>query len=118
MFGPVEAARAGHRVVRIESELASGMDGGRAGACRLLADPEVTVVVEHRDRLGRVNVKLVEGAVLSVAGRCLVVLEDGEADVGLVGDVVEVLTSFWDGRYGRGSVKHRAARALEATADD
>jgi putative resolvase len=47
------AAKAGHRVVRIESEVASGTNGSGTKACRLLADPEVrTVVVEHRDRLG------------------------------------------------------------------
>ena len=57
------AAKAGHRVVRIESEIASGMNGGRTKARRLLADPEVTtVVVEHSDRLGRMNIELVEAA--------------------------------------------------------
>lgn len=49
----VWAAKAGHEVVRIESEVASGMNGCRAKAKRLLADPKVTtVVVEHKDRLG------------------------------------------------------------------
>jgi putative resolvase len=48
------AAQAGHRVVRVESEVGSGMNGARSKARRLLADPDaVTVVVEHRDRLGR-----------------------------------------------------------------
>jgi putative resolvase len=42
----------------------------------LLADPKVTVVVvEHRDRLGRMNTELVESA-LSAHGRRLVVLDD------------------------------------------
>ena len=45
------AALGGHRVVRIESEIGSGMSGGGAKAKRLLADPDVTaVVVEHKDR--------------------------------------------------------------------
>jgi putative resolvase len=57
------AGKAGHRVVRVESEIASGMNGSRTKARRLLTDPEVTtVVVEHRDRLGRMNVELVEAA--------------------------------------------------------
>ncbi|MCP3822959.1 IS607 family transposase, partial [Streptomyces sp. A3M-1-3] len=65
------AAKAGHTVVRVESEIASGMNGGRAKARRLLADPKVTtVVVEHRDRLGRMNTELVEAA-LEAAGRRL-----------------------------------------------
>ncbi|MCX5393952.1 IS607 family transposase [Streptomyces sp. NBC_00094] len=108
------AARAGHRVVRIESETGSGMNGSRAKARRLLADPDVTtVVVEHRDRLGRMNVELVEAA-LSTTGRRLVVLDDGEVDDDLVQDIVDVLTSFCARLYGRRSAKNRARKALEA----
>jgi putative resolvase len=110
------AANAGHRVVRIESEIASGMDGSRAKARRLLADPDVTtVVVEHRDRLGRMNVELVEAA-LSATGRRLVVLDEGEVEDDLVRDMVEVLTSFCARLYGRRSAKNRARKALEAAA--
>jgi putative resolvase len=39
------AAKAGRRVVRVEAEIASGMNGGRTKARRLLADPDVTTVV-------------------------------------------------------------------------
>jgi putative resolvase len=108
------AAKAGHTVVRVESEIASGMNGGRTKARRLLADPDVTtVVVEHKDRLGRMNVELVEAA-LSATGRRLVVLDDGEVDDDLVRDMVEVLTSFCARLYGRRSAKNRARKALEA----
>ncbi|MFP8939883.1 hypothetical protein ACLIYM_00400 [Streptomyces fenghuangensis] len=41
-------------------------------------------------------------------------LGDGEAEDDLVHDVVEVLTSFRARRYGRGSARNRAGRALEA----
>jgi Resolvase, N terminal domain len=72
------AAEAGGRVVRVEAEVGSGMNGSRAKVRRLLADPKVTtVVVEHRDRLGRMNTELVESA-LSAHGRRLLVLDDGE----------------------------------------
>ncbi|MEV0486003.1 IS607 family transposase [Streptomyces sp. NPDC050508] len=112
------AAKAGHRVVRIESEIASGMNGSRTKARRLLADPDVTtVVVEHKDRLGRMNVELVEAA-LTATGRRLVVLDDGEVDDDLVRDMVEVLTSFCARLYGRRSAKNRAQRALEAAAGE
>ncbi|MFE3449425.1 recombinase family protein [Nonomuraea sp. NPDC059194] len=58
------AAKAGHRVVRLESEIASGMNGSRAKARRLLADPQVaTVVVEHREPLGRMNTELADNRV-------------------------------------------------------
>ncbi|WP_406730314.1 IS607 family transposase [Streptomyces sp. NBC_01794] len=108
------AAKAGHRVVRVESEVGSGMNGGRTKARRLLADPDVTtLVVEHKDRLGRMNTELVEAA-LCAHGRRLVVLDDGEAEDDLVRDMVEVLTSFCARLYGRGSAKHRAQKAIEA----
>ncbi|WP_455361819.1 IS607 family transposase [Streptomyces sp. SYSU K21746] len=110
------AAKAGHTVVRVESEIASGMNVGRTKARRLLADPKVTtVVVEHRDRLGLMNTELVEAA-LGAAGRLLVVLDDGEVEDDLVRDMVEVLTSLCARLYGRGSAKNRAKKALEAAA--
>lgn len=108
------AVSTGHRVVRVESEIASGMSGARWKAKRLLADPDVTtVVVEHRDRLGWMNVELVEAA-LSASGRRLVVLDDGEVEDDLVRDMVEVLTSFCARLYGRRGAKMRAGKALEA----
>ncbi|OIJ85692.1 IS607 family transposase, partial [Streptomyces colonosanans] len=101
------AAQAGHRVVRVEVESASGMNGARPKAKRLLADPVVTaVVVEHKDRLGRMNTELVEAA-LSAHGCRLVVLDDGEAEDDRVRDMVEVLTSFCACLYGRRSAKNR-----------
>ncbi|MFE0463981.1 IS607 family transposase [Kitasatospora sp. NPDC058965] len=108
------AAMAGHRVVRAESEIGSGMNGARSRAQRLLADPDVTtVVVEHRDRLGRMNVELIEAA-LSATGRRLVVLDEGEAEDDPVQDMADVLTSFCARLYGRRSAKNRARKALEA----
>jgi putative resolvase len=76
------AARTGNSVVRVEVEVevGSGMNGSRSKLRRLLADPRVTmVVVEHRDRLARMNAELVEAA-LSAHGRHLVVLDDGVVD--------------------------------------
>jgi putative resolvase len=106
------AAQAGGVVVRVEAEVGSGMNGTRPKARRLLADPAVSaVVVEHRDRLGRMNTELVESA-LSAHGRRLVVLDDGEVDGDLVRDMVEVLTSFCARLYGRRSARNRALKAV------
>ncbi|UDM04863.1 IS607 family transposase [Streptomyces longhuiensis] len=114
----VWAASTGLRVVRVESEIGSGMNGGRSKAKRLLADPDVaTVVVEHKDRLGRMNVELVEAAV-SATGRRLVVLDGGEVEDDLVRGMVEVLTSFCARLYGRRSAKNWAEKALEAAGAD
>ena len=110
------AAKAGCRVVRVESEVGSGMNGSRVKVRRLLADPAVAmVVVEHMDRLGRMNTELVEAA-LAASGRRLVVLDDGEVADDLVRDMVEVLTSFCARLYGRRSAHNRARKAMEAAA--
>jgi len=106
------AAKAGRPVVRVEAEVGSGMNGARSKVRRLLADPNVAaVVVEHRDRLGRMNTELVEAA-LSAHGRRLVVVDVGEVDDDLVRDMVEVLTSFCARLYGRRSARNRALKAL------
>jgi putative resolvase len=106
------AGQSGHRVVRVESEIGSGMNGSRVRDRRLPADPDVTtVVVEHRDRLGQMNTELVEAA-LEAGDRRLVVLDDGSSEV--VRDMVEVLTSFCARLYGHGSAKNRARKTLEA----
>ena len=112
------AAHSGRAVVRVEAEAGSGMNGARSKARRLLADPGVqTVVVEHRDRLGRMNTELVEAA-LSAHGRRLVVLDPDEVDDDLVRDVTEVLTSFCARLYGRRSARNRAEKALRCAARD
>lgn len=107
------AYSAGKDVAGKESEVGSGMNGNRTKVQRLLADSNIqTIVVEHRDRLGRMNIGLVEAA-LSATGRDLVVLDDGEVEDDLVSDMTDVLTSFCARLYGHRSAKNRAQRALE-----
>jgi putative resolvase len=105
------AAQAGGQVVRVKAEVGSGMNGSRSKVRRLLADPKVTVVVEHRDQLGRMNTELVEAA-LSAHGRRLVVLDSGEVTDDLVCDMAEVLTSFCARLYGRRSARNRALKGV------
>jgi putative resolvase len=106
------AERAGVPVMRVETEVGSGMHGARSKVRRLLADPKVImVVVEDRDRLARMNAELVEAA-LSAHGRRLVVVDDGAVTDDLVRDMVEVLTSFCARLYGRRSARNRALKAL------
>jgi putative resolvase len=94
------------------------MNGSRRKVRRLLSDPEVaTVVVEHRDRLGRMNTELVEAA-LAATGRRPVVLDDGEVKDDLVRDTVEVLTRFCSRLYGKRSARNRAERVLLCAAHD
>jgi len=109
---PAWAVQAGLPVIRVEAEVGSGMNGTRARARQLLADPAASVVVvEHRDRLGRMNTELVEAA-LAAHGRRLVVLDDSEVTGDLVRDMIEVLTSFCARLYGRRSARNRALKAV------
>src|SRR6266516_6808768 len=109
------AAGQGLGVVEVVCEVGSGMNGRRPRLRRLLADPTVTmIVVEHRDRLARFGVEQVEAA-LGAQGRRLVVVDPGEATEAtddLVGDMIEVLTSFCARLYGRRGARNRALRAV------
>lgn len=101
----------------VVTETGSGMNDSRRKLNRLLADPTVgTLIVEHRDRLARMNAGLVESA-LKAAGRRLVVVDDSESDDGLVRDMTEALTSFCARLYGRRAARDKAKAALKA-ADD
>lgn len=112
------AAKTNQPVVRVEAEVGSGMNGKRSKARRILADPRVTtVVVEHRDRLGRMNVELVEAA-FSAHGRSLVVLDPAEVDDDLVRDMTEVLTSFCARLYRRRAARNRAEKAARGAERD
>ncbi len=70
----------------VVTETGSGMNDKRRKLNRLLADPTVgTIVVEHRDRLARMNSGLIESA-LKAQGRRLIVVDDKELDDDLVTD--------------------------------
>jgi putative resolvase len=69
------------------------------------------MVVEHRDRLARMNAELVEASLLG-HGRQLVVLDEGEVEDGLVRDMVEVLTGSCARLHGQRSARSRALMAL------
>ena len=98
----------------VVAETGSGMNDKRRKLNRLLSDPTVTtLIVEHRDRLARMNAGLVESA-LKAQNRRLIVVDDTELDDDLVRDMTEVLTSFCARLYGRRAAKHRAQAALEA----
>ena len=102
----------------VVSEVGSGMSDRRRKLSRLLAAPSVTtIVVEHRDRLARMNAGLIESA-LAAQGRRVIVVDDAKLDDDLVRDMTEVLTSFCARLYGRRAARHRAERALEAASHD
>ena len=101
-------------VTRTAKEVGSGLNGKRTKLLGLLGDPTIgTIVIEHRERLTRFGVEMVEAA-MAASGRRLLVAEPGELRDDLVQDMVDVLTSFCARLYGRRSAKNRAKRALEA----
>ena len=102
------------KVSTVVTEVGSGMNGKRAKLTKLLLDPTIgTIVVEHRDRLGRVNTELVDAA-LKASGRKIVIVDSSELNDDLVEDMVAVLTSFCARLYGKRGAKNRALKAAAA----
>lgn len=98
----------------VVKETGSGMNENRKQLNRILADSSVTtIIVEHRDRLARMNAGLIESA-LKAQGRRIIVVDDSELEDDLVRDMTEVLTSFCTRLYGKRAAKHKAQKALEA----
>ena len=101
----------------IVAEVGSGVNDKRRKLNRILQNPEyTTIIVEHRDRLARVNAGLIESALVA-QGRKLIIVDDRECDDDLVCDMSEVLTSFCARLYGRRSAKRKAEQALKAAHD-
>jgi putative resolvase len=108
------ATTQGVTVAEVVTEVGSGLNGRRPKLRRVLADPRAAmIVVEHRDRLARFGVEHLEAA-LSAQGRRLVMVDPGETSDDLMGDMIEVLTSFCARLYGRRGARNRALRALTA----
>ena len=106
------ATAQGVTVAEVVTEVGSGLNGRRPKLRRVLADPRAAmIVVEHRDRLARFGVEHLEAA-LSAQGRRLVMVDPGETSDDLVGDMIEVLTSFCARLYGRRGARNRALRAV------
>ena len=72
-----------------------------------------TVIVEHRERLARFGVGMVE-AMLQARGGSLVVIDDAEVPDDLVRDMREIMTCFCARLYGKRSAANKARRAMEA----
>ncbi len=109
------ATRHGHRPDEIVKEIGSGLNGNQLR--RVVGDHTVrTIVVEHRERLCRFGFEYVEAA-LAGRGARIVVVDEGELEDDLVGDVTEVMTWLCARLYGKGSARRRAERALAAAGE-
>ena len=111
------AVNLGVKDAQVVTEIGSGVNDKRRKLNHLLADPTVaTIIVEHRDRLARMNAGLVESA-LAAQGRRLIVVDDSELDDDLEHDMTEVLTSFCARLYGRRAARSKAEAALKTARD-
>jgi predicted site-specific integrase-resolvase len=94
------------------------LNGHRCKLFAVLGDPWVRrIVVEHRDRLGRLGSECVQAA-LAARGRELVVVGTAEVGDDLVRDMTEILDSMcarWYGKRAGGDRAQRAAAAGGAT---
>lgn len=112
------AAAKGLTVTHEVKEIGSGLNGRRKKLIKLLTDSSIgVIIVEHRDRLARFGVEYLE-AVLSAQSRTVIVANEGEQELDLVQDFIDVVTSMCSRIYGRRAAKNRAKRALEAAAKD
>ena len=108
------AGRNGMLLDDVISEVASGLNDRRPKLRKLLSDPTVhTMIVEHRERLARFGVGMVE-AMLQARGGALIVIDDAEVPDDLVRDMTGILTCFCARLYGKRSAANRARRAMEA----
>jgi len=89
-----------------------GLNGKRTKLCNILSDPTITIiVVEHRDRLARFGVEMIE-SVLNSQGRKILIINEDEYKDDIVQDFVSLATSMCARIYGKRSAKQRAKRAV------
>ena len=92
----------------VVSEVASGLNDNRKKLNALLSDPDVGyILVEHRERLARFGVNMIDAALKSRGGGVLVI-DDAEIEEDLVRDMTDVLTSFCARLYDKRSARNRA----------
>ena len=109
------AAARGMSIEQEIAEVGSGLNPKRKQILKLLKDAKATVIViEHKDRLARFGVELIEAA-LAASGRKLVIMNKEERTDDIMSDFVDVMTSMCARMYGRRGAKARAERALKAT---
>lgn len=103
----------GLKIVKAIKEIGSGLNGKRSKLLSILRDPSVrTIVVEHKDRLVRFGFEYLE-ALFNASGRRIIVVDETEMKGDLAQDMIDVLTSFCAGLYGRRSAKNRAKKVLK-----
>lgn len=108
----------GWKIYDSVEEIGSGLNGKRKKLLKILSDKTIThIVIEHKDRLARFGVEMVESS-LESSDRTIVIIDNTEYKDDLVQDFVDVVTSMCAKIYGKRSAKNRAKRAVEAISED
>lgn len=112
------ASMQGFHIAKEVAEIGSGLNGHRKKIHTVLQDASITVIlVEHRDRLARFGVPLLESALAS-AGRKIVVINDTEYQDDIMQDFIDLVTSFCARIYGKRAAKNKAKKIIEVVQDD
>ena len=100
----------GWRVVRIEKEVASGVNDQRPKLLGLLkdADKYEYIIVEHKDRLTRFGFNLIINNINNI----YVVNEVDNEDHALMEDLVAIITSFCARLYGQRRSKRKTEKLI------
>lgn len=102
----------GHKVDKIVEEIGSGLNDNRPKLRKLIQDKSIgLIVVEHQDRLARMNFKLLETA-LNARGCQIIVIETTQDETDLVQDITDVLTVLCARFYGARGAKARANKLI------
>jgi predicted site-specific integrase-resolvase len=110
------AAR-GYKVLKVVSEVGSGLNDKRPKLEKLLTDESVKmIVVEHSDRLARFGLNYIK-KLLELQGRKIEVInEQGNNRDDLMQDFVSIITSFCARLYGMRRNKRRTEQIIKELA--
>lgn len=107
-------AAKGYKVVKVVTEIGSGLNDKRPKLEKLLMDDSIKrIVVEHSDRFSRFGMNYIS-KLLEQQGRCVEVINQQESDRDdLMQDFVSIITSFCARLYGLRRSRRRTERIIE-----
>lgn len=107
------AASKGIKVSKEIKEIGSGLNGKRKLLLSALKETNYNLIVEHKDRLARFGVEMVE-ACFQQSNRKLIIINNSDLKEDLVQDFIDLATSMCAKIYGKRSAKNRALKAINA----
>lgn len=102
-------------LTEVRSEIGSGFNERRKIINQLLADPNVNLIIEHRDRLSRSNFNLIKST-LRAQNREILIVDDSEIENDLVQELSEFLMSKCASIYGKRGARKRASQTASEVA--